>query len=198
MSVTWLIWQRGGRLLAKFLRPWQNMTAKKPNPKLSKNGCPLGPGLNRRYGPPWSDVKKAQFIGLWMSGATGSKIMDAMGLPYLAMVYCARARMKLPARPKRERSSLLIRLGTPERIESSARVVSSENEKRWREKHSKMPPSTFPKATAVRHVAVVEPAPTVAYRTRNCLSCSKPFLSDGPGNRMCVYCRGRTGGLFDG
>lgn len=36
-------------------------------------------------------------------------------------------------------------------------------------------------------------------KRRNCMTCAKPFLSEGPHNRMCKDCRtGRSVSLYDG
>jgi hypothetical protein len=39
-----------------------------------------------------------------------------------------------------------------------------------------------------------KPMPTVD-RIRACMTCSEPFPSTGPGNRMCGYCRQRGGAM---
>ncbi len=35
-------------------------------------------------------------------------------------------------------------------------------------------------------------------KRRSCITCGEPFLSDGPGNRMCDKCRARASEIFEG
>jgi len=157
------------------------MTKRKAEPMLSSFGCPMGAGHNRRYGPPWSKEKKAQFAKLWNDGVVGSEIMKIMEFPYIAMVYCARSRMKLAPRPMPLR-----RVSDP---------VASLCPMRKRTAQIFKPAAVAPVNPPTPYMAQTN-RPTISSADRRaqrkCLRCEKLFMSDGPGNRLCIRCGGAS------
>jgi hypothetical protein len=149
-------------------------------------------GWDRRSGVAWPTSQRALFTRLWNDGAPGSDIMTIMGLPYLSAVYCARVRYGLPARAREPKP-----FGTPESLEQAALAVAAENERKFRERQAatqrlrKLAPATA-SATPPETPALVLPqsrAQQPLPKSRNCLRCSKLFVSSGPGNRMCPRCQ---------